>query len=362
MAENEQPDDSQKTEEPTPKKLDEARKKGQVALSRELNNWVMLLMGTIIIGAFAGSMLSDLRHLMQAYIEHAHDLPGVPGGLRVILRGAFEKVLLIMAVPLVLLFVAAFLGPFVQIGPLFAPESIKPDISKISPMKGFARLFSKRSLMEFIKGLLKIALISAVGIVILYPYFSQMEHMVGLAIPMLMFELEDLVMRVMVATLVVLLVIAVIDVVYQRMEHYKKMRMTKQELKDEYKQTEGDPHIKSRLRQLRAERARQRMIQAVPTADVVITNPTHYSIALKYISEEMEAPRVVAKGVDAIALRIREVAKEHNIVIFENKPLARALWETVEVDEIIPAEHYKAVAEVISYVYKIKGRLKPKPV
>lgn len=170
--------------------------------------------------------------------------------------------------------------------------------------------------------------------------------------------MKTLVVRLMVGILVVLLVIAVIDLLYQRFEHYKRMRMTKQELKDEYKQTEGDPHIKARLRQLRTERARQRMIQAVPRADVVITNPTHYSIALEYKPETMEAPVCIAKGLDNVALRIREVAKEHNIVLFENPPLARVLYDTVDIDETIPSEHYKAVAEVISYVFKLRGRLR----
>ena len=254
---------------------------------------------------------------------------------------------------------AAFVGPFLQIGPLFAPEIIKPDLSKISPIKGVQRLFSTRSLVEFVKGLLKLFIIGVVGTVIVYPYYGNIDHMVGLPVPALLDELKFLVVRMLTGILVVLMVVAVIDLVYQRYEHYKKMRMTKQELKDEYKQTEGDPHVKARLRSLRAERARQRMMQNVPQADVVITNPTHYSIALKYIPEEMEAPRCVAKGVDEVALRIREVAKEHDIILYENKPLARALYETVEIDEIVPPEHYKAVAEVISYVFKLKGRLKP---
>jgi flagellar biosynthetic protein FlhB len=170
-------------------------------------------------------------------------------------------------------------------------------------------------------------------------------------------ELYALVMRLLTGMLVVLLVIAIADVVYQRMEHYKKMRMTKQEVKDEYRQSEGDPHVRARLRQLRAEKARQRMMQAVPQADVVITNPTHYAIALKYKPEEMDAPVCVAKGTDEVALRIREIAKEHDIVIYEAPPLARVLFDVVELDEMVPAEHYKAVAEVISYVFKLKGRM-----
>ncbi len=359
MAEDgEQPDDTQKTEEPTPKKLEEARKKGQVALSREINNWVMLLAATILITAFSGPVFKDLTILMQSYIENAHDIPSAPGGLHIALGAGLKKVLLILGLPFAFLMLAAFLAPFVQVGPLFAPEIIKPDFGKISPMKGFQRLFSMRSIMEFVKGLLKIIVIGIVGTVILYPYFGQLDHMVGQPIPLLLDEMKSLVVRLMVGILVVLLVIAVIDLLYQRYEHYKKMRMTKQELKDEYKQAEGDPHIKARLRQLRTEKARQRMIQAVPRADVVITNPTHYSIALEYKPDTMEAPVCIAKGLDNVALRIREVAKEHDIVLFENPPLARVLYDTVDIDETIPSEHYKAVAEVISFVFKLKGRLK----
>ncbi|MGB4107071.1 MAG: flagellar biosynthesis protein FlhB [Alphaproteobacteria bacterium] len=359
MAEDgEQADDTQKTEEPTPKKLEEARKKGQVALSREINNWVMLLAATILITAFSGPVFKDLTLLMQTYIENAHDIPSAPGGLHIALGEGLKKVLLILGLPFAFLMLAAFLAPFVQVGPLFAPEIIKPDFSKISPMKGFQRLFSMRSIMEFVKGLLKIIVISIVGTVILYPYFGQLDHMVGQPIPLLMDEMKSLVVRLMVGILVVLLVIAVIDLLYQRYEHYKKMRMTKQELKDEYKQAEGDPHIKARLRQLRTEKARQRMIQAVPRADVVITNPTHYSIALEYKPDTMEAPVCIAKGIDNVALRIREVAKEHNIVLYESPPLARVLYDTVDIDETIPSEHYKAVAEVISFVFKLRGRVR----
>lgn len=351
-------DDSQKTEDPTPKRLEESRKKGQVALSREINNWIMLLAATLVIGVTATSVFARMKDHMRGYIEHAHALPGVPGGVGAVMSESFWIILGILALPLVILIFAAFIGPFLQVGPLFAPEVIKPDISKISPIKGFKRLFSLRALMEFAKGILKIAVISTVGVLILAPFYGGIEHLVGQPLPLVMRELLALVLRLMTGILVALIVIAVIDVVFQRNEHMKKMRMTRQELKDEYKQTEGDPHVRAKLRQLRAERARQRMMQAVPSADVVITNPTHYSIALKYDPDKMDAPVCVAKGIDEIALRIRELAKEHNIVLYENKPLARLLYDTVEIDEMVPPEHYKAVAEVISYVFKLKGKLK----
>jgi flagellar biosynthetic protein FlhB len=359
MSDNEQADDSQKTEEPTPKKLEESRKKGQVALSREVNNWVMLFTATIVVLAIGPYSLSALKNHLQTYIAKAHLMPSVPGGFGFVLGESFWQVVAILALPLLILMIAAFLAPFLQIGPLFAPNVIKPDVSKISPMQGFKRLFSLRSIMEFVKGILKIGIIGAVGVILLYPFYAGVDHMVGLPVPTMMDELQRLVIRMMTGILVVLMVVAVVDLVYQRYEHYKKMRMTKQELKDEYKQTEGDPHVRAKLRQLRQEKARARMMQAVPQADVVITNPTHYSLALKYDPEEMDAPVLLAKGIDEVAMRIREVAKENDIPLYENKPLARVLYDTVEIDQMIPPDHYQAVAEVISYVFQLKGKLKP---
>jgi flagellar biosynthetic protein FlhB len=241
------------------------------------------------------------------------------------------------------------------VGFIYAPSVIKPDWSKVSPVKGWERLFSKRALVEFVKGVMKLALVSAVAYIVMKPYFGQIDHMVGLPMELLMLEMKTLTMRLMIGILVVLLVIAVMDVVYQRYEHMKRMRMTKQELKDEYRQSEGDPQVKAKLRQLRAERARRRMMQNVPRSDVVITNPTHYSIALEYKPEVMDAPVCVAKGTDAVALRIREIAREHKIIIYENVPLARSLYDVVEIDEMIPPEQYKAVAEVISFVFKSRN-------
>lgn len=357
MSDSGQEDESQKTEEPTPKKLEESRKKGQVALSREVNNWVMLFTATIVVLAIGPSALNSMKLFMQGFIERAHVMPYAPDGIGTVLGHSFWGILGILALPLIILMIAAFLAPFLQIGPLFAPQVIKPDVSKISPMAGFKRLFSMRSIMEFVKGILKIGIIGFIGILLLKPFYGSIDHMIGLPVPTMMDEMQGLVLRLMSGILVVLLVVAVADLVYQRYEHYKKMRMSKQELKDEYKQTEGDPHVRAKLRQLRQEKARARMMQAVPEADVVITNPTHYSLALKYDPEEMDAPVLVAKGVDELAMRIREVAKENDVPLYENRPLARVLYDTVELDEMIPAEHYQAVAEVISYIFQLKGKL-----
>jgi flagellar biosynthetic protein FlhB len=307
------------------------------------------------------SVMSDLTVHLRGYIEHADDMPSVPGGFALVLGSSLLKIMGMLLLPLLFLMAAALLGPFLQVGPIFAPQIVTPDLSKISPVAGFSRLFSMRSLMELLKGVLKMGLIGAIGAILIAPYFEGIEHMVGLPPALILSETQSLFVRMMTGILVAFLMIAVADLVYQRLSFSKRMRMSRQEVKEEYRQTEGDPQIKSRLRALRSERARKRMMQAVPQADVVITNPTHFAIALIYKPEEMEAPRCVAKGMDAIALRIREIAGEHGVEIVENPPLARTLYDAVDIDETIPRELYKAVAEVISYVFQKKGKLKPRP-
>lgn len=350
-------DDSQKTEEPTQKKLDDARKKGQVPLSREVNHWVMIFAGVILVATASPGVFSGLTNFLGGYIENAHDYPSMPGGFGTILGDAFGKTMAVVSIVFAAMMIAAFIGPFTQVGPLFSPESIKPKLEKISIKKGFGRLFSKNSLMEFFKGLLKIVAIATVGFVIVAPYFTGLEHMVGLPMGILLEEILFIVVKMLTGILVVLLIVAVIDLSFQRKQHTEQMKMSKQEVKDEHKQTEGDPHVKGKLRQLRAEKGRQRMMQAIPEADVVITNPTHFAIALKYNPDETPAPICVAKGVDELALRIRETAQEHGVEVVENKPLARALYDVIEVDQMIPTEHFQAVAEIISYVFKLKGKI-----
>lgn len=220
-----------------------------------------------------------------------------------------------------MLIVAAIFGPTMQIGLLYAPEVLKPDLSKISPQKGLKRLFSLKSVVEFIKGLLKLIAIGVVGYVMTEPYFDGMSLTIDQDPKDMLEEMKFLTIRMMSGILVALLAIALADFLYQRWEYMKQMRMTKQEVKEEYKQTEGDPYIKAKLKQMRMQRARQRMMQNVPKADVVITNPTHFSVALRYNPDEAEAPIVIAKGVDNVAFRIREIAKEHDIIIYENPHL-----------------------------------------
>jgi flagellar biosynthetic protein FlhB len=258
-----------------------------------------------------------------------------------------------------LLVVLAALGVLMQIGWLMSPESIQPKLEKISPISGAKRLFSLKSVVELLKGIVKMILVGFVAYLIVKPEFSRIDLMVQMDLKELLDETHFVAIEIFIGVLAVAAVIAVVDYLYQRYEFMNQMKMSKQEVRDEHKQTEGDPHVKARLRQLRMERARTRMMAEVPKATVVITNPTHYAIALKYDMEQMAAPRVVAKGVDAVALRIREIANENEVPMVENRPLARALYDNAELDEEIPEDYYKAVAEVISYVFKMNQTYVP---
>lgn len=349
------PDQSQKTEEPTQKRLDESRRKGQVASSREVNHWFMLIAGSMVVMMLAPTMMSRLGEAVMPFVERPDAIPFDTRGM-VILGTLAAEVGAAMLMPLVVLMLAAALAGLVQNGPMFAPDQIKPKLEKISPGSGLKRLFSLRSIAEFVKGLLKLSIVATISAILMIPAFDEIGRTVFLDAGGLLALLRDLSLRLLLGVIAVMTVIAGLDFLYQRFEHMKKLRMSRQELKDEYKESEGDPQIKMRLRQLRQERARRRMMAAVPGADVVITNPTHVAVALSYKPGVMNAPRVVAKGVDRIALRIREVAREHGVPLVENPPLARALQAGVDLDQEIPPEHYKAVAEIVGYVMRLGRR------
>lgn len=358
------PDESSKTEDPTQKKIEDTRKKGQVAHSRDADAWLLLLGTTLLVALYAPAFMADMRDVLKVYIANAHDFPSLSeGGFKAAVGDLLGRVLFLLIIPIVVLLFLALVGPFSQVGALFAPEAVKPDWDKVSLIKGFGRLFSMRSIVEFTKGLLKISLLGLVMYVILAPHLDGgVVHIIDQPLGAFLDDFQDTTLDILTGALIVLFVLAVADVAYQRYDYYTRLRMTKQEVKDEFKQTEGDPHIRARLRQLRMEKARQRMMQAVPTADVVITNPTHYAVALKYDPDSMDAPTVVAKGVDFLAQKIREVATENKVILMENPPLARSLYAAVEVDQAIPPEFFKAVAEIITYVYQKQGKLKPRSI
>lgn len=346
-------DPSQKTEDPTPKRIKEAKEKGQVALSREVNNWVMIFASTMILVFMAPFIGTRLVEVMQVYLAMPHAIDASPAGIFEQVKKTIGQISIIFLLPVIVLMVAAFFAPFSQIGPIFTGEQMKPDITKLSPLKGAKRLFGLKGLSEFLKGLAKLGLVTLVSVIVIGPVMAVSDAFVGQPLITIMEQFRQILIQLMIGVLAVMFVVAVLDYMYEKYDLFQKLKMTKQEVKDEYKQTEGDPHVKQRLKELRQQKASQRMMQEVPKADVVITNPTHFAIALKYEMEDMNAPLVIAKGQDNIALKIRELAEENDIPMVENPPLARALHASVEIDEEIPEEHYKAVAEVISYVYSL---------
>jgi flagellar biosynthesis protein FlhB len=353
---SEQPEESQKTEEPTQRRLEQARDKGQLVSSKELATWAMLLAGALSLLTILPGMARSLQTTLTPYISRPHDMPADFDGLGTLLLGLIGQLGLAMAVFAVIMLAMAVFSQIVQHGWLVSVETIVPKFSKISPLAGLKRLFSAKSLVEFGKGIFKIILIGAIMVSLLRPVFNSAALFVGITPIAMLDKTRELVLHLFVMVLSVLGVIAGMDYLYQRFEFMKSMRMTKQELKEEFKDTEGNPEVKAKLRQIRQERSRKRMMAAVPDATVVITNPTHYAIALKYEQNKAMAPVVVAKGLDNLAFKIREIAKEHNVPIVENPPLARALYET-ELDAEISFENYKAVAQVISYVLRLNKQL-----
>lgn len=351
-------DSGQQTEEPSQRKLQNARQRGQVAQSREVNTWCMLMAGTGIVMFIAPSAATSIATTLRAFLTLDHFL-NQDGVNWPAVEAVLGQVGFILLLPLLVAVIAAVVGTVMQIGLVFATSKLSWDISRISPLGGFKRLFSLRSSVEFLKSLAKIATVAAVAAWMAFPAVDQLAYMTREPAEALPSELYHLILRLMLGVLGVLTVMALFDYVYQRIVFMHSMRMSKQEVKEENKQAEGDPAIKARLRAIRMNRARKRMMAAVPKASVVITNPTHYAVALQYEMGEASAPKVVAKGADLIALKIREIAQEHDIPIVENPPLARALYANVEVDREIPQEHYKAVAEIISYVFRLKGKFRP---
>ena len=359
MAEDQ--DQAQKTEEPTQHKLQQARKKGQVANSQEVKHWFILFGVVLVIAGLAPYATSRMAQGMGAYLTILHTVPTDGPSLIDFLTGALLEFALILMLPLATLVVMGLAAGLVQNGLLFSGESLKPKLEKINPIKGLKRLSSMRSVTEFVKGILKLVIVGVATALVVIPELSGIEQMAGLSAALLLEKIWLLSIKVLIVVLAIMALIAGLDFMYQRYEFNKQQRMTKQEVKDEHKQTEGDPIVKSRLRQIRAERARQRMMAAVPQADVVVTNPTHVAVALRYDPDSMAAPTCVAKGIDFLALKIREIAEENDVSIVENPPLARALHQAVDIDAEIPPEHFKAVAEIISYVFRLEGRPMPAP-
>jgi flagellar biosynthetic protein FlhB len=343
----------ERTEEPTQKKLNDAIERGDVARSQEVNTWFVIAGGTLVLIAFSDTMSVDLKASLGGLIANAGDIAVTgPDLLRLAARLGVE-VLGATAIPLLVLLLAAVGGSVIQHRFVWSLEPLKPKLSKISPAAGVKRLFSKQALANFCKGLAKLTLIGGVMTALLWPQRYRLDTTVAIDPVAILPLIQSLAFDVMAVVVAILAVIAAADYLFQYRQWYEKQKMSVEELKEEFKQTEGNPAIKSRIKQLRQSRSKRRMMAAVPTASVVITNPTHYAVALQY-ERGMNAPVCVAKGVDVLARRIRELASEHAIPIVENPPLARALHAAVDIDQEIPSEHYAAVAEVIGYVMKLR--------
>lgn len=302
-------------------------------------------------------MTRQLADYLRGFLELPHMYTIDEDNAQALLLGVFGQVGMIAGLTFLLLVGAAIAGIMVQTGFFFSLELLKFDLMRLMPSKGFKRLFSVQSLVEFGKSFGKLVFLGAVAYSVMLPIATESPSFTGFPLDSILAFLLKNTEHLIIMLVLVFTVIAVGDLFFVRYQYIKNLRMTKAEVKDEFKQMEGDPLIKGRLRQMRVDKARKRMMAQVPKADVVITNPSHYAVALQYDGNKMAAPIVLAKGINLIAQRIREVAEEHHIPIISNPPLARALHDTVEVDQQIPAQHYRAVAEIISYVYKLRKRL-----
>ncbi len=350
-------DQASKTEQPTPKKLEKGRERGQVAVSQEVKSWAVLMGGALGILFLAPQIMRDVGKTMLVFLESPHAIDLDFATMQEALAGLVATLAIALAPFLGLVLMFGLAAGLAQVGWIWAPAKIKPEVKKISLVGGAKRLVSARSLVEFAKGIAKLTAVAVIASALVYPLVVDIELLPSIGFESTLGRLHAVALRLFAGTVAVMAVIAALDLLYQRHAFLKDMRMTKQEVKDEHKQAEGDPQIKARIRKLRMERAQQRMMAAVPKADVVITNPSHYAVALAYDMETMAAPKLVAKGVDHLARRIREVAEAHDVAVVENPPLARALYAAVDLDQEIPPEHYQAVAQVIGYVMRLKGRL-----
>ncbi len=351
--------DDSKTEQPSQRKLSRARSEGQVVQSREINSLFMLTAGAAVVLLLAPSLARRMSVTFTHFLDPATLLDGggiVWGAVINLLSGIAGALIL----PLLVFIVAAIASSALQTGFLLTFEKVGFDWSRLSLLSGVNRLFSLSSAVEFLKGLAKVAAIAAIAAGLLLPEGARLPLLLGLDPADLVAEVHRLLLRLVLGVLLLSATLALLDYVYQRFSFMRSMRMSKQEVKEEHRQSEGDPMVKGRLRQIRVERARRRMMAAVPTASVVVTNPTHYAVALAYEMGAKGAPRVVAKGADLIAQKIREIAEANDVPLVENPPLARALYANVELDHEIPQEHYRAVAEIISYVFRLKGKLQPR--
>lgn len=349
-------DDStgEKTEQATPRKREEARKKGQVFKSVDLNSAVILLVGSAAMAAIFPYMVAQLEAFTSLYLldrsmgEFTNQYACMLMTETILLIGKIVMPVLIAT------FVAALLISYFQVGFVFSGETLTPKLERLNPVQGFKRIFSRRALVELVKSVLKVILTGYIVYAVIRKNFYVFPRLVDMELSTTMTAIANILLEMAIKVGIVFIAIGLIDYLYQWYEYEKSLKMSKYDVKQEYKQMEGDPQIKSRQRQIQREVAMRRMMAEVPRADVVITNPTHFAVALKYDSNSMPAPEIVAKGQDFMALKIREVARQHDVVMVENPPLARLLYSSAEIGDVVPEDLYQAVAEVLAFVYKQK--------
>jgi len=352
----EEQDKSQQTEEPTSKRIEDARAKGQVPNSKEPSTAISFLMiASMLATGLGGWILSHSVDLMTEFLSGGVEVDWTPQGMTdLLITLTIQMALMVLPVAIPVMLIGMLVTVSVT-GPVFSFESLQPKFSKVSPMKGLGRIFSTKGLAEFIKSLLKMIIISAICWYVIEDMFGLALEAIRLGVAQIGYIMAK--GTVTIAAMVAFLfgALALADVVYQKWEHTKSLKMSMKEIKDENKETEGDPQVKGKIKQLQREMAQRRMMEDVPKADVVITNPTHFAVALKYEQEGRTAPMVLAKGADQVALKIRELATEHGIPIRENRPLARSLFKHVEIGQEIPEELFETVAVILAEIYQMKG-------
>lgn len=348
----------ERTEEPTEKRRREFREKGQVAQSREVNT-ALLLTGTLILWSFyAPFFWEDLRTFLAFFWRLCSEFSVTSLSVQEMLLFILQNMAGLIWPLLLTGLILGFISSYLQIGWLFTFKPLQPDLKKFDPIKGMGKFVSKRSFFEAGKSFGKVFLVAVVAYWTLFTRFDQFLGLAGARLPVLVGFLGHVMFLILLKCCALLVVIAVVDYLFSRWEMEEKMKMTKQEVKEENKETEGDPQVKQKVRSIQREMARKRMMAEVPKSDVIITNPTRYAVAVQYKRDKMEAPLVVAKGVDHLAARIRDLGKEHGVPLVENRMVARTLYQ-VELGEMIPEEMYKAVAEILAYVYGLNNGKQP---
>jgi len=347
----------EKTEQATPRRREEARKKGQIFKSTDLNAAVILLAGAIALYLSMNYMIDSISGFTSVYIldrtlsDFSHEY------IYAMFLEAFVILGKLLLPVLLATFIAALLITYLQVGFIFSAEALTPKLERLNPVEGFKRIFSKRALVELAKALCKVIVSGYMVYSVLKKYYYVLPRFVDMELAYSIKVLSIIFFEMALKVGVIFFIIGVIDYLYQWYEYEKSLKMSKYDVKQEYKQTEGDPMVKSRQRQIQREAAMRRMMAEVPKADVVITNPTHFAVALQYTYQQMEAPVVVAKGQDFVALKIKEIAKANDVVIVENPTLARTLYYSTDIGDIIPEELYQAVAEVLAFVYRQKKKV-----